>query len=90
MSLKSLFCSIFAVIVFLGMLFGTIVLFGINVILGIVGVIIMLVVPSSLIGKAVTSAAGVLDKLVAKVIVPIVIILGTGAILLGVFLGGWF
>ena len=90
MSLKSILCSIFAVLIFLGMLFGTIVLFGINIILGIVGIVVIVTVPSLLIRKAISSAQGVIDKLIAKAIVPIAIFLGTAAILLGVFLGGWF
>lgn len=88
MSFKSILCSIFAVLFTCGMLFGTLILFSIYWLLGIVGIAVLVTVPSILIRKAVVSATGIIDKLVAKIIVPILIVLGIGGILLAFFLGG--
>ena len=86
MSIKSIIFSILSVLVFSGLLFVTVfILFGMNTILGIVGVIVTAVVTSALTGAAVKSSKGFIDKLLAKIIVPIVIILIIGGLLLKLF-----
>ena len=87
MSLKSLLYSIFGVLLFFGLLVGSLILFGINAVLGIVGIVVMLAVTSLLIQKAVASANGLIDKLIAKIVVPVVMLLGLAGILLAFFLG---
>ena len=88
MSWKSILCSIFSVLLFYGLLFATLIMFGIQVILGIVGVSLTLVLPPLLLRSAVASARGIIDRLLAKIIAPILLVLGLAAILLAFFLGG--
>lgn len=86
MSLKSIIFSIFAVLLFYGLVITTIVLFGIDVILGIVGIVLTLTIPPILVRRAISSANGVIDKLLARIVVPILYLVGLGAILLTYFL----
>ena len=86
MCLKSILCSIFGTLLFLGFAFLTLYLFAVNIALGIVGIVVTLAVPPILIRTAIASAKGIIDKLIAKIIVPVAILLGLGAILLSFFL----
>ena len=87
MSLKSIIFSILSVLVFGGLLFLSLfILFGINTYLGIAGIIATVVVTSVFTRIAIKSSNGIIDKLLAKVIVPILILLIVGAILLTFFL----
>ena len=86
MSLKSIIFSIFALLVFYGLVIATIVLFGIDLILGIVGIVLVLVIPPILVRRAIKSANGLIDKLIARIVVPVLYLVGLGTILLTYFL----
>ena len=75
MSWKSIKFSLLAVVLTAVLLFGDMFLFGINTVLGIVGIVLILVVPGTLLTKAKNRAEGPIDKLFAYVIAPILIIL---------------
>ena len=87
MSVKSILCSVFGVLLFWGLLIVTIVLFTINIVLGVIGVIVLATVPAALLRTAVVSANGLISKLIAKVIAPLAAAIGFGIILLTFFLG---
>lgn len=86
MSWKSLLLSILSVLLFWGLLAVTVFLFAIYWILGILGIVMVLVIPAILVRKAIISANGILDKLIAKYVVPVLMLIGVGATLLIVFL----
>lgn len=86
MSGKSLLLSILSVLLFWGLLAVTVFLFSIYWILGILGIVMVLVIPAILVRKAIISANGILDKLIAKYVVPALMLIGVGATLLIVFL----
>ncbi|MCH5147450.1 MAG: hypothetical protein J1F61_05565 [Clostridiales bacterium] len=86
MSWKSLLFSILSVLLFWGLLAVTVFLFSIYWILGILGIVMVLVIPAILVRKAIISANGILDKLIAKYVVPALMLIGVGATLLIVFL----
>ena len=86
MSGKSLLFSILSVLLFWGLLAVTVFLFAIYWILGILGIVMVLVIPAILVRKAIKSANGILDKLIAKYVVPALMLIGVGATLLIVFL----
>lgn len=86
MSLKSVLCSIFSVLLFWGFLAVTVFLFSIYWILGILGIVMVLGIPAILVRKAIIAANGILDKLIAKYVVPVLMLIGVGATLLIVFL----
>ena len=74
MSWKSIVYSIFAILSGGALLFLDVILFGFNAILGIIGIILLLVVPGALLNKAKNKADGVLDRILAKYIAPALII----------------
>ena len=74
MSLKSILYSVLAVLLAGGLLVLDVVLFGIQTILGIIGIVLILVVPGALLRKAIREASGVLDRIIAKFIAPILIV----------------
>lgn len=74
MSLKSILYSIIAIVLAGGLLFLDIVLFGIASILGIVGIVLILVLPGFFLHKARSNASGLLDRLLARLIAPILIV----------------
>ena len=88
MSLKSILYSVFAVLLAGGLLVADVVLFGIATILGIVGIVLILIVPGILLRKARNEASGVLDKIIAKFIAPILILVVGAFTILGIFF--WF
>ena len=73
MSWKSLLCSIFAVLLAGGFIYLDIVLFGIALILGIIGIVLTVAIPVTLIRKAIAESYGVADKLIAKIVAPALI-----------------
>lgn len=86
MSIKSLLCSILSVVFFVGFVVLTIILFGINVFLGVLGIVLTLVIPPILVRKAYHEASGIIDKLIVKIIVPVLSLIGIVAVLLIYFL----
>ena len=86
MSLKTIIYSIISVILFWGFLILTLVLFGINGVLGIIGIVLTLTIPPILMRRALSSSKGIIDKLIAKIIVPVLYLFGLAAILLTYFL----
>ena len=88
MSKKSILCSFFAVLLAGGLLLLDVFLFGVQTILGIIGIVLILVIPGALIRKANYEASGVLDKIIAKFIAPILILVVGFFVILGIFL--WF
>ena len=57
-----------------GLLFLDVILFGIQTILGIIGIVLILVVPGALLRKAARNANGVLDRIIARFIAPLLIL----------------
>lgn len=85
MSLKTIIYSIISVLLFWGFLILALVLFGFNVVLGIIGIVLTLTIPPILMRRALASSKGILDKMIAKFIVPILYLVGLAAILLTYF-----
>ena len=75
MSWRSIKYSLLAVILTSALLVGDAFLFGINTILGIAGIVLLLIVHGMLIRKATREAAGLIDKLIAVLIAPVLIVL---------------
>ena len=86
MSIKSIILSILSVLLFYGLLAVTVILFSIYWLLGILGIVIILVVTPILVRKAIAEANGFIDKLIAKYIVAVLMLIGIGATLLIVLL----
>ena len=86
MSFKSIFLSILTVILFWGLAILTVFLFGVELIAGIAGLVVTLVIPPIVMRKAIGAANGFLDRLFAKFVVPVLVLVGLGAILLYYFL----
>ena len=74
MSWGSIKYSLLAVILTSVLLIGDAFLFGIETILGIIGIVLILIVPGALIRKAVARANGLIDKVIATVIAPVLIL----------------
>ena len=74
MSWKSFKFSLLAILLTAVLLFGDTFLFRINTVLGIVGIVLLLIVPGVFLRKAVRNASGAIDKLFAKVIAPLLIL----------------
>lgn len=72
MSFKSILLSILTLVFMVGGLFGIVFLFGINVALGIVGIVAWLFIPTMMRGKALDAANGPIDRVIAKYILPVV------------------
>ena len=85
MSKKSILYSVFAILSGAGLLLATTFLFAIEWILGVVGIVLVLVVPGVLVRKAIVNANGVFDKLLAKFITPILIVVAGAFTLLYIF-----
>lgn len=73
MNKKSILFSILSIVLFILIVFATVALFKMNLLLGILG-IVMLIFPAILQRKALDEAEGLLDKLLAKYIVPVLIV----------------
>ena len=74
MSIKSIVYSILAILLAGGLLFLDVILFGIQAILGIIGIVLILVVPGALLKKARNEASGFLDRVIARLIAPVLIV----------------
>ena len=74
MSWKSFKFSLLAILLTAVLLFGDTFLFRINTVLGIVGIVLLLIVPGVFLRKAVRNSSGAIDKLFAKVIAPLLIL----------------
>lgn len=85
MSWKSIKYSLLAVILTSVLLVGDMFLFGIQAILGIIGIVLILIVPGALIRKAKNNAEGVIDKIIAYVVVPVLIIVVGFFTIMGIF-----
>ena len=72
MSWKSIRFSIYAIVLMSALLFGIVFLFGFNAVLGIIGIVIWIVVPGVMRRKALNEASGVVDRVLAKYITPVV------------------
>ena len=88
MSLKSIIYSICAVVLAGALLLADTFLFGMNTILGIIGIVLVLIIPGVLIRKAIRSANGFIDKVIAKFIAPVLILVVGFFTIMGIFL--WF
>ena len=86
MSGKSIFLSVLSAILFGGMVFLIVYMFKFYLVAGIAG-ILLLAIPEIVRRKALDAADGVIDKLLAKYIVPVLFVLMTLASILGV--GFW-
>ena len=82
MSGKSIMLSVLSVLLFVGLLVATIFLFRIEWIVGVAGIVVMVFVPPIVVRKAYTAASGILDRLIAKFIVPVLFLVGLAATLL--------
>lgn len=69
MSWKSVRLSIYSLLLFIGAVLGIIFLFKFNILLGFAG-IVLLIIPAILQRKALDAADGIVDKVIAKFIVP--------------------
>lgn len=83
MSGKSILLSILSVLLWIGTIFAIAFLFSFTLIAGIAG-IVLLIFPVILQRKAVSSATGILDKLIAKIIVPILCVVLAFLAIMGV------
>lgn len=72
-------------LLFGGLFFGMFVLFGFNAALGVIGLIAWLAVPAILRSKALDAASGHGDRILAKFIVPLVVVAEAFLILMTVF-----
>ena len=70
MSGKSIILSILSVLLFIVMVFAIVFLFKFTIIAGIAG-FVLLIFPVMLQRKALSEASGIIDKMIAKFIVPI-------------------
>ena len=69
MSGKSIRFSIYAILLFVAVVFGIIFLFKFNFLMGIVG-IVLLIFPAKLQRIALDESSGTMDKVIAKFVVP--------------------
>ena len=74
MSWQSFKYSLLAVILTAVLLLGDTFLFALQTILGIIGIVLILIVPGVLLRKANANAAGFLDKLICRFIAPVLIV----------------
>ena len=86
MSIKSIIYSILSVLLFYGFLALTVFLFAFYWVLGLIGIAAVLIVPFIFTKKAIVSAVGFIDKLIAKFFVPVLMLMGVVATLLIVLL----
>ena len=84
--MKSIIYSIFTVLAAWGLSVLTAFLFGMELILGIVGIVVTVAVVSALGTKANTTAGGLINKLIARVVMQLLNVFGIGGILLYFFL----
>ena len=88
MSWRSIKFSLLAVILTAVLLFADTFLFGVQTILGIIGIVLILIVPGLLIRKAKAEAAGIGDKIIAFVVAPALIIIVGFFTIMSIFVWG--
>ena len=88
MSWRSIKYSILAVVLTAALLVGDTFLFGIETILGIIGIVLILIVPGALLRKADRNANGPLDKLFSRLIAPALILIVGFLVIMSIFV--WF
>lgn len=86
MSWKSLGLSILSLVITIGLLFGSAFLFMIGPITGIIGIVLLIVIPQITLRNARDEATGIIDKVIAKYILPAVTVI-CGAIAVMIILG---
>lgn len=83
MSWKSILWSILSLVITIGLLFGATFLFMVNIVLGIIGIVLIIVIPQITMRKARDEATGIIDKVIAKYILPTAtVILGGIAVMI--------
>lgn len=70
--MKSILLSILAIVIYVGLLFGAIMLFSIDIVLGIIGLVVWIVVSGIFWRKATDAADGLISGLLVKYIFPII------------------
>ena len=83
MSGKSIILSILSVLLFIVMVFAIVFLFKFTIIAGIAG-FVLLIFPVMLQRKALSEASGIIDKMIAKFIVPILFLVLSFLAIMGV------
>lgn len=83
MSGKSIILSILSVLLFIVMVFAIVFLFKFSIIAGIAG-FVLLIFPVTLQRKALSEASGIIDKMIAKFIVPILFLVLSFLAIMGV------
>lgn len=83
MSGKSIFLSFLSVILFVGAVFAIVFLFKFTIIAGIAGVV-LLIIPVAVQRKALSASTGILDRLIAKFLVPALFVAGTFLAIMGI------
>ena len=73
MSGKSILLSILSVVLFIGVVFVIAFAFSVNFLFGILAIILM-IIPAALQRKALSASCGIIDRLIAKFIVPILFV----------------
>ena len=87
MNLKVIVNSVIAVLISVGLLFLDMFLFRIYWLLGIIGIILILVIPGIFTRKAIEEADNFLEKLIAKFITPALIVIACFFAIM--FMLGW-
>ena len=80
---KSVFLSFLSVVLFVGVVFAIVFLFKFMIIAGIAG-IVLLIIPVIVQRKALDASTGILDKLIAKFIVPALFVVGAFLAIMGI------
>lgn len=83
MSGKSILLSILSVLLFVGVVFVIAFAFSFNILIGFAS-IVLLILPVLLQRKALDKASGIIDKLIAKFIVPVIFVLGALGAIFGI------
>lgn len=83
MSGKSILLSIFSVLLFVVVVFVIAFAFSFNILIGFAS-IVLLILPVILQRKALDEASGIIDKLIAKFIVPVIFVLGALGAIFGI------
>ena len=86
MNWKSIRFSIYTILFFCGLLVCTVFLFQLDIMLGVFGIIALIVFAPMLAKRAVSEASGKIDKLVAKLITPLVCAVAFVFLMLTLFL----
>lgn len=83
MSGKSILLSILSVLLFIGVVFVIAFAFSFNILIGFAS-ILLTIFPTLLQRKALSTATGILDRIIAKFIVPVLFVLGALGAIFGI------